>query len=935
MKKIKFISFIFLMIMSLGILCSCGGEAGPQGPQGEQGIQGEVGPEGEPGKDGQDGHSPEITIGENGNWYIDGVDTGVSAEGTKGETGEPGKDGQDGVDGEDGKDGISVVSITLTSTNGNLDTYTILFSDNTTTTFTVTNGKDGVDGAQGTQGEPGKDGASISKVEFNEQGQLVITLSDGTVLDPVDLPKQDEHIHSFTEWYFIKEPTCEERGIDLRLCEECNYTESRYIDLIEHTYVDGYCSRCNLLHPNLKKLEGKVISILGDSISTFAGYIPTADGFNLEHIARYPQDNLLTDVNETWWMQVLTELNAKLGVNESWRSTEIGNIYDVEVNSGYEGTKACMASLTRIQNLGSNGTPDIILFYGGTNDITQRRIVGEFNAETAPSHVDLTSVKWDTVAEAYVATIMRMQHFFPDAQIIAMLPTYTSNNTNSVIEKYNTVFANICKHYKIPYIDLRNCGITTSHLPDGTHPNAEGMDYITDAVLNTLLNECVIKPGENIVHKVVQKLSNAKSSLSYYKSVSSGKSFTTVILGEELSVVVKMGDEDITSFVYKNGTITIPCVTDDILIIAEGKVKKIYDDYLQLLPENICSKTNLWNILEPQNIYYTSSGWGNLANGKVYSITIPVLCDEKIWASSFQIYGSNGNTSSSTSGIRVTWFYENGAIKSLSPNETYEEVLLNGYLTVPEGVIAANIPVWNNEIDNEVYILSKEHIYEGNVCIACGELCIDFSTLTFTAFGDSITYGADLIIGGRVANPYPTVLREILGFKSYENKGISGATLTTNDQGLTCMTDVITSYTSQADIIGVLGGVNDYNRNLPLGDLDDNDTSTIYGALHVSMSYLSENYSDSFIFYMTPYKEYFHGVLWSDINSQGYNLEDVANAIKEVAEIYDIPVLDLLEEGNFESIMYNDDCDGIHPNQEFITNVMAPQIAEFIQENYE
>lgn len=211
---------------------------------------------------------------------------------------------------------------------------------------------------------------------------------------------------------------------------------------------------------------------------------------------------------------------------------------------------------------------------------------------------------------------------------------------------------------------------------------------------------------------------------------------------------------------------------------------------------------------------------------------------------------------------------------------------------------------------------------------------VDFSQLTFTAFGDSITYGADLIIGGRVESPYPTLVNEILGLKSFENKGVSGATLSANDQGLTCMTDVITSYSSKTDIIGVLGGVNDYNRNLPLGDIDDNDTSTIYGSLHVSMSHLSENYSDVFVFYMTPYKEYFHGVLWSDINSQGYNLEDVANAIKEVAEIYDFPVLDLLEEGNFESIMYNDDCDGIHPNQEFITNVMAPQIAGFIQDNY-
>ena len=676
MRKRTF-KLIFLILIFIFILSSCG-QAGSQGPQGEQGIQGEIGPEGKPGKD---GHSPVITIGDNGNWFIDGIDTEVTAKGEKGEDGH-------------------VPEITIEDGYWHID---------------------GMNTDVLAEGAKGENGAGILSVVFNEQGQLVITLTDGTVLEPVDLPKKEEHVHTFTEWESIKAATCTQKGLSLRFCEECNYTESRYLDFLEHTYVDGFCSGCNSLHPNLEKIEGKVISILGDSISTYEGYIPAADGFNLEHVARYPQSNLLTDVNETWWMQVLTKLNAKLGVNESWRSTEIGNIYDVEVNSGYEGTKACMASLTRIQNLGSNGTPDIILFYGGTNDITQRRIVGEFSTETAPSHVDLTSVKWDTVAEAYATAIMRMQYYYPDAQIIAMLPTYTSNNTNSVIEKYNTVFANICEHYKIPYIDLRNCGITTSHLPDGTHPNAEGMDYITNAVLNAMSKECVIEPGENVVHQVVHKLANAKSSLSYYKAISSGKSFITVISGEEVNVVVKMGDVDITSFVYDNGIITIPCVTDDILIIAEGKEKKAYDDYIQDLPENICYNTNLWEILEPQNIYYTSTGWGNLANGKVYSITIPVLCGDKIWASSFQAYGSNGNTTNSTSGIRVTWFFESGAIKSLSPNETYEEVLLNGYLTVPEGVVAVNIPVWDNEFNNEVYILSKDHIYEENICIACGE----------------------------------------------------------------------------------------------------------------------------------------------------------------------------------------------------------------------
>ena len=52
-----------------------------------------VGPQGEPG---EDGHTPVITIGENGNWFIDGEDTGILAEGTQGEQGPQGEPGNDG-----------------------------------------------------------------------------------------------------------------------------------------------------------------------------------------------------------------------------------------------------------------------------------------------------------------------------------------------------------------------------------------------------------------------------------------------------------------------------------------------------------------------------------------------------------------------------------------------------------------------------------------------------------------------------------------------------------------------------------------------------------------------------------------------------------------------------------------------------------------------
>jgi len=57
---------------------------------------------GKDGKDGADGKDgTRVTIGENGNWFFDGVDSGIFAKGEK---------GQDGADGKDGKDGASWLS---------------------------------------------------------------------------------------------------------------------------------------------------------------------------------------------------------------------------------------------------------------------------------------------------------------------------------------------------------------------------------------------------------------------------------------------------------------------------------------------------------------------------------------------------------------------------------------------------------------------------------------------------------------------------------------------------------------------------------------------------------------------------------------------------------------------------------------------------------
>lgn len=74
---------------------------------------------------------------EEGELYLDSQ---FFIQGEKGEQGDP---GQDGTDGQDGADGRGIVSITKTATAGLVDTYTITYTDGTTSTFEVTNGQSG------------------------------------------------------------------------------------------------------------------------------------------------------------------------------------------------------------------------------------------------------------------------------------------------------------------------------------------------------------------------------------------------------------------------------------------------------------------------------------------------------------------------------------------------------------------------------------------------------------------------------------------------------------------------------------------------------------------------------------------------------------------------------------------------------------------------
>ncbi len=98
--------------------------------------------------------------------------------------GKDGVAGSGGGTGGSGKDGISITGVNKTGSAGLVDTYTINYSDGNTSTFNVTNGKDGKDGINGTNGRNGSDGKGILNVKKTATNEnmdtYTITYTDGS-----------------------------------------------------------------------------------------------------------------------------------------------------------------------------------------------------------------------------------------------------------------------------------------------------------------------------------------------------------------------------------------------------------------------------------------------------------------------------------------------------------------------------------------------------------------------------------------------------------------------------------------------------------------------------------------------------------------------------------------------------------------------------------
>lgn len=194
---------------------------------------------------------------------------------------------------------------------------------------------------------------------------------------------------------------------------------------------------------------------------------------------------------------------------------------------------------------------------------------------------------------------------------------------------------------------------------------------------------------------------------------------------------------------------------------------------------------------------------------------------------------------------------------------------------------------------------------------------IDWKNKLWSSMGDSIT----------AQNLWqPTVVLEL----GLINKNSSIAATSIADVGDTatsmCRDERINSLDLSSDLITVMGGTNDWFRDVPLGTIKDSSMKTFYGAVNTMVKKLKTRFPNKQIVLMTtPVGKYPNKKGWTNIygskNNLGLTTSDYGKAIMEVGKLNNIAVADIYGNAGWDdkniSDYTSDEGDGVHilPNE--------------------
>ena len=252
----------------------------------------------------------------------------------------------------------------------------------------------------------------------------------------------------------------------------------------------------SLVYDALGKFSGKHIAIIGDSVSTYQGYIPT--GWK----THYTSSNLAS-VNLTYWWKLCNALGMTYNNCSYSTSRASGNSQATSVSGGDGECAGC--SDVRIAALNRDGkTPDIVLIELGINDWANNVSIGTFcEGGTLPAEGVINSF-----SDAYALMINKIRTLYPTVRIFCCTvfsnlarettppfrggsSPYTNGNT---LYSYNKTIREVARIMGCDVIDLAACGINNISTPTTTHdskvhPNADGFALMFKKIMTEIISK--------------------------------------------------------------------------------------------------------------------------------------------------------------------------------------------------------------------------------------------------------------------------------------------------------------------------------------------------------------------------------------------------------------------------------------------------------------
>ena len=238
------------------------------------------------------------------------------------------------------------------------------------------------------------------------------------------------------------------------------------------------------------------IAVLGDSISTFAGFLASdTQGYQGAAYKSYYPSGDVRKINDTWWYKLCQLLGADINnlCNCSWSGSRVTG------NSNSETDASAGCSNRRIADLSVKGfTPDLVICYISCNDWANSVPIGDWSSsDPVPEDGNVSSLR-----EAYALMIHKIRQQYPSSMVVCLTnlddskrdktPGWPSNNTVGVtVEEWNQNIKEISSAFDCITIDLQTCGINYENVSKytvdgGLHPNSAGMTLIAKKIASDL-----------------------------------------------------------------------------------------------------------------------------------------------------------------------------------------------------------------------------------------------------------------------------------------------------------------------------------------------------------------------------------------------------------------------------------------------------------------